>query len=85
MIITELQNSTALGIRLTRLPQDKEGFLGGEFCLTFPINPAMISNVWCLEICDGTPFLMLLKFGAVIGIICGFLLAVLYLDLFTAM
>ena len=32
-----------------------------------------------------TLFLMLLKFGAVLSIICGFLMAVLYLDPFTAM
>ena len=45
----------------------------------------MISNVGCLEICAGTLFLMLLKFGAVLSIICGFLMAVLYLGPFTAM
>ena len=33
--------------------------------LSFPTKLAMISNVWCLEICAGTLFLMLLKFGAV--------------------
>ena len=63
---------------------DKEGFSGGEFSLCFPTNTATISNVWCLEICAGTLFLMLLKFGAVLSIICGFLKAVLYLDPFTA-
>ena len=42
----------------------------GEFCLSFP---TMISNVWCLEICTGTLFLM---FGAVLSIICGFLMAI---------
>ena len=43
-------------------------------------NPAYliypISNVWCLEICAGTLFLMLLKFGAVLSVIRGFLMAV---------
>ena len=37
------------------------------------------------EISAGTLFLMLLKFGAVLSIIWGFLMAVLYLDPFTAM
>ena len=36
----------------------------------------MISNVWCLEICAGTLFVMLLKFGAVLSIICGFLMVI---------
>ena len=48
----------------------------GEFCLSFPTNPATTSNVWCLKICAGTQFVMLLKFGAVLSIICGFLMAV---------
>ena len=56
-----------------------------QFCLSIPTNPAMISNVWCLEICAGTLFPMLLKFGAVLSTICDFLMAVLYLDPFTAM
>ena len=56
------------------LPHNKECFSGGEFCLAFPINTAIISNVWCLEICAGTLFVMLLKFGAVLSIICGFLM-----------
>ena len=45
MIITELQDSAALGNRLTGLPQNKEGFSGGEICLSFPTNTATISNV----------------------------------------
>ena len=81
---SSLRDSTALGNRLTGLPNNKEGFSGGDFCLYFPTNPAMISNVWCLEIYAGTLFLMLLKFGAVLSIICGFLMAVLYLDPYTA-
>ena len=43
MIIIELWNSTALGNRLTGLPHNKEGFSGGEICLSIPTNP--ISNV----------------------------------------
>ena len=85
MISIELRNSTALGNRLTGLSHNKEGFSGGKFHLHFPTNTATISNVWCLKICAGTLFLMLLKFGAVLSIICGFLMAVLYLDQFTAM
>ena len=54
-------------------------------CLFIPTKVAIISNVWCLEICAGTLFLMLLKFGAVLSIICVFSMVVLYLDPFTAM
>ena len=59
-----------------RASPQQGGFLGGEICLSFPTKPATISNVWCLEICAGTLFLMLLKFGAVLSIICGFLIAI---------
>ena len=52
------------------------GFSGGEICLSFPTKPVTISNVCCLEICAGTLFLMLLKFGAVLSINCGFLMAI---------
>ena len=45
-------------------------------CLSFSTKPATISNVWCLEICAGTLFLMLLKFGAVLSVICGFLMVI---------
>ena len=45
MIIIELRDSTALGNQLTGLPHSKEGFSVGEICLSFPTNPAMISNV----------------------------------------
>ena len=67
--------STALGSRLTGLPQPACSWRG-EFRLSFITKPAMISNVWCLEICAGTLFVMLLKFGAVLSIICGFLMAI---------
>ena len=80
MIIIELQNSTALGNWLTGLPHNKEGFSGGEFCLSFPTNTAKVSSVWCLEIRAGTLFLMLLKYGAVLSIICGFLMVVKWLE-----
>ena len=46
------------------------------YCLSFPTKPATISNIWCLEICAGTLFVMLPKFGAVLSIICGFLMAI---------
>ena len=45
MSITELQNAAALGNQLTGLPHNKEGFSGGEICLSIPTNLAMISNV----------------------------------------
>ena len=48
----------------------------GLLCLSFPTKPATTSNVGCLEICAGTLFVMLLKFGAVLSIICGFLMAI---------
>ena len=35
-------------------------------------NPAKIADIWCLEQCAGTLFVLLLKFGAVLGIICGY-------------
>ena len=61
---------------------DLQGFpktrrlLGWWVCLSFPTKPAMISNVWCLEICPGTLFLILLKFGAVLSVIYGLLIAI---------
>ena len=70
-----LRDSTALGNQLTGLPHNKEASREVSF-VSFPTNLATISNVWCLEICAGTLFVMLLKFGAVLSIICGFLMAV---------
>ena len=45
------------------------------WCL-FNRNPAKLADVWCLGLCAGTVFVLLLKFGAVMSIICGFLIAV---------
>ena len=44
-------------------------------CVLFTIE-IPLAAVWCLELCAGTLFLMLLKFGAILSIICGFLMAV---------
>ena len=73
------RDSTAFSNRLAGLPHNKEASRVVSFvylCLSLPTKPATISNVWCLEICAGTLFLMLLKFGAVLSIICGFLMAI---------
>ena len=34
-------------------------------------NIAKLADVCCLKLCDGTLFALLLKFGAVLSIICG--------------
>ena len=44
----------------------------GELCSLFSRNPAKLADVWCLELCAGTLFVLLLKFGAVLRIICGY-------------
>ena len=44
----------------------------GELCCLFSRNPAKLADVWCLELCVGTLFVLLLKFGAVLTIICGY-------------
>ena len=82
MIIIELRDSTALSNRLTWLPHNKEGFRVMSFVY---LSTATISNVWCLEICAGTLFVILLKFGAVLSVIYGFLMAFFFLDPFTAL
>ena len=48
----------------------------GELCSLFSRNPSKLVDVWCLELCAGTLFVLLLKFGAVLSIICGFLMVV---------
>ena len=35
-----------------------------------------LAEVWCLDLCAETPFVLLLKFGAVLSIACCFLMAV---------
>ena len=35
-------------------------------------NPTKIADVWCLELCAGALLVLLLKFGAVLSIICGY-------------
>ena len=44
----------------------------GYFSSLFSRNPAKLADVWCLELCAGTLFVLLLKFGAVLSIICGY-------------
>ena len=48
----------------------------GELCSLYNSNPAKLAEVWCLNLCAGTLFVLLLKFGAILSIICGFLMAV---------
>ena len=45
-------------------------------CSLYHSNPAKLAAVGCLELCAETLFVLLLKFGAVLSIICGFLMAV---------
>ena len=46
---------------------------GGELCSLYK---AKLAAVWCLHLCAGTLFVLLLKFGAALNIICGFLMVV---------
>ena len=48
----------------------------GELCSVFNRNPAKLADSWCPELCAGTIFVLLPKFGAALSIICGFLIAV---------
>ena len=48
----------------------------GELCSLYSIIPAKLADVWCLELYAAALFVLLLKFGAVPSIICGFLMAV---------
>ena len=50
--------------------------LSGTFCQLFSRNPAKLAKVRCPGLCAETLFVLLLKFGAVLSIICGFLVAV---------
>ena len=43
--------------------------------LAFGLKRAL-ADVWCLELYAGTLFVLLLKFGAVLSVICGILMAV---------
>ena len=47
----------------------------GELCSLYSSNPAKLADVWCLDLCAATLFVLLLKFGAVLSIMCGFLMA----------
>ena len=45
----------------------------GELCCLFSRDLAKLADVWCLELCAVTLFVLLLKFGAVLSIIiCGY-------------
>ena len=66
IFVFELQNSTALPHN-GKLLQDS-----GELCSLYSSNPAKLAAVWCLDLCAETLFVLLLKFGAVLSIICGF-------------
>ena len=69
---------TALGNRLVRTSPQQEA-AAGELKSVFSFqlrNPAKLAECWCLELCAETLFVLLLKFGAVLSIICGFLMAV---------
>ena len=48
----------------------------GELCSIYNKNPAKLADVWCLELCAETLFVLLLKFDAILSIICGFLMVV---------
>ena len=48
----------------------------GELWSFYNNNPAKLADVWCLKLCAATLFVLLLKVGAVLSIICGFLMAV---------
>ena len=48
----------------------------GKFSQLFSINPAKLVEVRCPGLCAETLFVLLLKFGAVLSIICGILVAV---------
>ena len=48
----------------------------GELCSLYNSNPAKLADVWCLELCAATLFVPSLKFGAVLSIIFGLLMAV---------
>ena len=58
---------------------DSSGFLtggsccrGGELCSLYNRNPAKLADVLCLKLCAEILFVLLLKFGAVLSIICGY-------------
>ena len=71
---------TALGNRLARASPQRAS------CWScFNRNPAKLADVWCLQLCAGTLFVLLLKFSAVLIIICGFLLAVSWLEAYTVL
>ena len=48
----------------------------GEICSLYNSNPAKPAEVWCLELYAETLFVLLLKFGAVLSNICGFMMEV---------
>ena len=48
----------------------------GKFSQLFSRNPAKLAEVRCPGLCAETLFVLLLKFGAVLSIICGFLVVV---------
>uniref|UniRef100_A0A671Y6F2 ADAM metallopeptidase domain 12 n=1 Tax=Sparus aurata TaxID=8175 RepID=A0A671Y6F2_SPAAU len=48
----------------------------GTFCQLFSRNPVKLAEVRCPRLCAETLFVLLRKFGAVLSIICGFLVAV---------
>ena len=48
----------------------------GELCSLYNSNTGKLADVWCLKLCAGTLFVLLLKFGAVLSIICSFLMVV---------
>ena len=58
---------------LTALVIDSQGFPtattllqeSGELCSLFSRNPAKLAVVWCLKLCVGTLFVLLLNFGIV--------------------
>ena len=64
-------------IKLSGLPHNRKLLQeSGELCSLYNSNPAKPAEVWCFELCAATLFVLLLKFGAVLSIICGFLMAV---------
>ena len=69
---------TTLGNRFAGTsPQEEElRQESGELCSLYNRNPAKLADVWCLELCGETLFVLLLKFDAVLSIICGFLVTV---------
>ena len=65
---------TALGNQCIGLPHKRTLLQeSAELCSLYNRNTMKLAAVWCLKLCAGTLFVLLLKFSAVLSIICGFL------------